>query len=159
VGGREDIMNTFSGKGNAPYIFTGGTFSGNPLTMTAGIAATTYMRDHQDEIYPYLMEQGIHLASEVNSFCESHQIPARIMNAGSIFHLVFTGGEINSSRDITEDWKIAEREFYLHLLGHGVIIPGIHLAFLSYAHKQEHVDAVIDAFRNSFEDMRADGII
>ena len=130
-----------------------------PLTMTAGVAATTYMRDHQDEIYPSLMEQGNRLASEVNSFCELRQIPARIMNAGSIFHLVFTGGDINSSRDITEDWKTVESEFYLHLLGHDVIIPGIHLAFLSYAHKPEHVDVVIDAFRNSFDDMRADGII
>lgn len=159
IGGRKDIMNTFSGRDKAPYIFTGGTFSGNPLTMTAGIAATTYMRDHQDDIYPYLMAQGNRLASEVNSFCEAHQIPAQIMNAGSMFHLVFTGGEINSSRDITKDWQVAEREFYLHLLGHNVIIPGIHLAFLSYAHRPEHVDAVIGAFKNSFEDMRSDGII
>jgi glutamate-1-semialdehyde 2,1-aminomutase len=158
IGGREDIMNTFSGKG-APYIFTGGTFSGNPLTMTAGLAAATYMRDHQDEIYPYLMEQGNRLASEVNSFCELHQIPAQIMNAGSMFHLVFTGGEINSSRDLTDNLRIAEREFYLHLLGHDVIVPGIHLAFLSYAHRPEHVDTVIEAFRNSFEDIRADGFI
>ncbi len=159
VGGRKDIMNTFSGKDNAPYIFTGGTFSGNPLTMSAGVAATTYMRDHQDDIYPYLMAQGNRLASEVNSFCEAHQIPAQVMNAASMLHLVFTGGEIRSSRDITSDWKVAEREFYLHLLGHNVIIPGIHLAFLSLAHKPDHVDAVIDAFKNSFEDMRSDGII
>jgi len=159
VGGREDIMNTFSGKDGAPYIFTGGTFSGNPLTMSAGIAATSYLREHQDEIYPYLMEQGNRLATEVNSFCELHQIPAQIMNAGSMFHLVFTGGEINSSRDITHDWKIAEREFYLHLLGHDVIVPGIHLAFLSHAHRPEHVDTVIDAFKSSFEDLRADGIV
>ena len=159
IGGRKEIMNTFSGKDKAPYIFTGGTFSGNPLTMTAGIAAGTYMRDNQDDIYPYLMEQGNRMASEVNSYCEEHQIPAQIMNAASMFHLVFTGGEINSSRDIKRDWQIAEREFYLHLLGHNVIVPGIHLAFLSYAHQPEHVDAVIDAFKNSFEDMRADGII
>lgn len=159
VGGRKDIMNTFSGRDKAPFIFTGGTFSGNPLTMTAGIAATTYMRDHQDEIYPYLMEQGNRLAAEVNSFCQAHQIPAQIMNAASMFHLVFTPGEISSSRDIKKDWQVAEREFYLHLLGHQVIIPGIHLAFLSFAHKPEQVDAVIDAFKNSFEDMRADGVI
>ena len=76
-----------------------------------------------------------------------------------MFHLVFTGGEIRSSRDITKDWEIAEREFYLHLQGHNVIIPGIHLAFLSYAHKPEHVDVVVDAFKDSFEDMRVDGLI
>ncbi len=159
VGGRQDIMNTFSGKDGAPYIFTGGTFSGNPLTMTAGIAATTYMRDNQDEIYPYLMEQGNRLADEVNSFCESRQIPARLMNAGSMFHLVFTPGEINSSRDLSSEWRIAEREFYLHLLGHNVIVPGIHLAFLSHAHRPEHVDTVIDAFKASFEDLQADGLV
>jgi len=159
VGGRQDIMNTFSGKDSAPYIFTGGTFSGNPLTMTAGIAATTYMRDNQDEIYPYLMEQGNRLADEVNSFCESRQIPARLMNAGSMFHLVFTPGEINSSRDLSSEWRIAEREFYLHLLGHNVIVPGIHLAFLSHAHRPEHVDTVIDAFKASFEDLQADGLV
>ena len=117
------------------------------------------MRDNQDGIYPYLMEQGNRLADEVNSFCESRQIPARLMNAGSMFHLVFTPGEINSSRDLSSEWRIAEREFYLHLLGHNVIVPGIHLAFLSHAHRPEHVDTVIDAFKASFEDLQADGLV
>ena len=159
IGGRQAVMNTFSGKDGAPFIFTGGTFSGNPLTMSAGIAATSYMRDNQDDIYPYLMEQGNRLAEEVNSFCESRQIPARIMNAGSMFHLVFTNKEVNSSRDLSADWRIAEREFYLHLLGHNVIVPGIHLAFLSHAHRPEHVDQVIEAFKASFEDLQADGLV
>ena len=73
--------------------------------------------------------------------------------------LVFTPGAINSSRDIQRDWRIAEREFYLHLLGHDVIIPGIHLAFFSVAHASEHVDVVMKAFIDSFEDLRADGLI
>ena len=159
VGGRQAVMNTFSGRDGAPFIFAGGTFSGNPLTMTAGVAATTYMRDNQAEIYPYLAEQGNRLASEINSFCESRQIPARIMNAGSMFHLVFTNKDIESSRDLSNEWKIAEREFYLHLLSHDVIVPGIHLAFLSHAHRPEHVDKVIDAFKAAFEDLQADGLV
>lgn len=159
VGGRKDIMNVFSGREGAPFIFTGGTFSGNPLAMSAGIAATTYMRDHKETIYPYLMEQSNRFAAEINQFCRDHQVPAQVMNAASVFHLVFTPGEINSSRDFSRDWRIAEREFYLHLLGHDVIIPGIHLAFFSAAHKPEDVDMVTAAFKESFNDLRADGII
>ncbi len=159
VGGRQAVMNVFSGRDDAPFIFTGGTFSGNPLTMSAGIAATEYMRDNKDEIYPHLMNETNRFAEEVNSFCSDRQIPARIMNAGSLFHLIFTQTDVETARDIPRDWAVAEREFYLHLLGHDVIIPGIHLAFFSFAHKSQHVDKVIEAFKNSFEDLRSDGLI
>jgi len=158
VAGREAVMNCFSGKGDAPWIFSGGTFNGNPLSMTAGVAAVTEMRDNKETLYPYLMEQGNRLAAEVNDFCMKHQFQAQLMNAGSTFHLRFQGTEINSSRDLSEDGKWAEREFYLHLLGYDVIVPGIHLAFLSAAHTPADVDTVIGAMQQSFLDLREDGL-
>ena len=158
VAGRRDIMNCFSGKGDAPWMFSGGTFNGNPLSMTAGVAAVTEMRDTKDTLYPYLMAQGNRLAAEVNDFCMEHQFQAQLLNAGSKVHLRFQGTPINSARDITEDQKTVEQEFYLHLLGYNVIIPGIHLAFLSAAHRPEDVDAIIAAFKQSFLDLREDGL-
>ena len=158
VAGRLDIMNCFSGKGGAPWIFSGGTFNGNPLSMTAGVAAVTEMRDNKSRIYPYLMEQGNRLAAEVNEFCMQHQFQAQLMNAGSKLHFRFQGTPINSSRDFTEMAKFAEREFYLHLLGYDVIIPGVHLAFLCAAHTPQDVDYIIDAFKRSFLDLREDGL-
>ncbi len=159
VAGRADLMNGFTGKEEAPYIFSGGTFSGNPLTMAAGVAAVNYMRDHKDTLYPYLMEQGTRFATAINEFCHDEQIPAQVMIAGSMFHLIFQGGEINGQRDITNENRRAERQFYLHLMNHGVIVPGIHLAFLSAAHTPEDVDAVIEAFKASFADVRGDGLL
>ncbi|MEM7016288.1 MAG: aminotransferase class III-fold pyridoxal phosphate-dependent enzyme [Pseudomonadota bacterium] len=159
VGGRKDIMNVFSGTDDAPYTFAGGTFGGNPMTMTAGLAAGSYMQAHKDEIYPYLEQQGDRFAQEVNDYCESNQIAAQLMNAGSMFHLLFTANEVNAARDIDRDKSTIEREFYLHLLGHDVIVPGIHLGFLSYAHKESDVDTVVDAFKASFDDLRVDGLI
>ena len=81
------------------------------------------------------------------------------MNAGSMMHLLFGRGEINSSRDIDYSFRKVEQEFYLHLLGHDVIVPGIHLSFLSWAHKTEIVDQVIEAYKSSFMDLRADELI
>ena len=71
--------------------------------------------------------------------------------------MLFGGEKIESSRDIDHSLYKLEKEFYQHLLGHNVIVPGIHLAFISYAHKPEVIDEVILAFKNTFEDLREDG--
>jgi len=57
-----------------------------------------------------------------------------------MFHLYFQSEPIESAFDVHEKLKFVEREFYLHLLGHGVIIPGVHLAFLCDAHTDDEVD-------------------
>ena len=152
-------MNGFTGKDGAPFIFAGGTFSGNPLTMAAGAAAVSCMRDQRDTLYPYLHEQGARFQSAVNAFCADEGIPAQVMAAGSLFHLIFQAGEIRGERDIGNDHRRAERQFYLHLLDNGVIIPGIHLAFFSGAHTPEDVDQVFEAFRASFLALREDGVL
>jgi len=157
VAGSKWVMNAFSGADDSPVIFAGGTFNGHPLTMVAGIAILEHLKKNQEEIYPYLHEQGNRIANEINEFCSSNNIAAQMMNAGSMMHLIFSGDTIDSARDIGRS-KI-EKEFYLHLLGHNVIVPGIHLAFISFAHKPDVIDQVIDAFKKTFEDLRDDGLI
>lgn len=159
VAGSKRVMNTFSGAEDTPAIFAGGTFSGNPLTMAAGFGALEYLKENKDEIYPYLHSQGNRMAKEINEFCRSSNIPVQMMNAGSMLHLIFGGETIDSSRDIDHSQYKLEKEFYLHLLGHNVIVPGIHLAFISFAHKPEVIDEVIEAFKRTFEDLREDGHI
>ncbi len=157
VAGSKSVMNAFSGADDSPVIFAGGTFNGHPLTMVAGITILKHLKENQEEIYPYLHEQGNRIANEINEFCSSNNIAAQMMNAGSMMHLIFSGDTIDSARDIGRS-KI-EKEFYLHLLGHNVIVPGIHLAFISFAHKPDVIDQVIDAFKRTFEDLRDDGLI
>ncbi|HAO56274.1 MAG TPA: hypothetical protein DCR03_11715 [Gammaproteobacteria bacterium] len=159
IGGKKGIMDTFSGSDNAPFIFTGGTFSGNPLTMSAGIAAIEYMKENKNEIYPQLSRLGDKLANEINGFCRSENIPAQLLNASSMFHLIFGSNQINSSRDIDNSLRLVEQEFYLHLLGHNVIVPGIHLAFLSWMHSEAIVEETIQAFQLAFSDLRYDGLV
>jgi len=157
VAGSKWVMNAFSGAEDSPVIFAGGTFNGHPLTMVAGIAILEHLKENQEEIYPYLHEQGNRIANEINDFCKANNIAAQMMNAGSMMHLIFSDDVIESARDIGRS-KV-EKEFYLHLLGHNVIVPGIHLAFISYAHTPDIVDKVIDAFKKSFEDLREDGYL
>jgi len=156
VAGRAEIMNCFTGKDGAPFIFCGGTFSGNPLTMAAGTAAVTAMRDQKDTLYPYLHEQGERFREAINHYCTQEKIPAQVMSAGSLLHLIFEPGPIEGQRDIGNQHRQTEAQFYLHLMNQGVIIPGIHLAFFSGAHTPGEIDQVIEGFKASFEALRED---
>lgn len=163
IAGPEEIMKVFAdkqeGEEDGPAgIFAGGTFSGNPMSMIAGRAAVGYMKDHP-EVYRHLAKQGTRLTDEINSFCQSEELPAQMMSALSMFHLRFQQSPINSSRDIDESLKEAESEFYLHLLNQGVVVPGIHLAFISAAHTAEDIDQIIDAFKKSFKEVRQKGLV
>ena len=168
VAGRADIMEVFSRRpsaeetsGDEPVVrsFAAGTFSGNPMTMAAGYAAIRYLRDHP-ESYRYLAEQSARLVTEVNEFCMAQEIPATLMAGLSQLHMrIQTGGPIESSRDIDDSLKDVEQELYMHLMNHGVLLPGTHLFFTSTAHTPEDIDKVIDAFKQSFTEMKEKGLI
>jgi hypothetical protein len=159
LSGRADIVSLLGRSWTDPKgVFSGGTFSGNPLSMAAGIATLGYMQANKATLYPYLNTQGARLAQAVNSFCEERQIGAQLLNAGSIFYMHFKRG-ISSSRDLADENKDAEREFYVNLTSKGVIVPGIHLFFISAAHTPQDIDTIATAFQDALLDTREDGFI
>jgi len=159
LSGRGDIVNLLGRSWTDPKgVFSGGTFSGNPLSMAAGIAALGHMQANKATLYPYPNTQGARLAAAVNSFCEERQIGAQLLNAGSIFYMHFKRG-IDSSRDLADENKDAEREFYVNLTSKGVIVPGIHLFFTSAAHTPGDIDTIATAFQDALMDTREDGFL
>lgn len=157
ITGRADLMEVFTGLGADRGIFSGGTFSGNPLTMEAGAAAVTHLRDHP-EIYDRLEAAGNRLAAGVNGFCEQRQIPAQMKHVGSMFHMFFQREPLQSMRDVRPGNTAAEKAFYLHALNRGVLVPGTQRAFLSAAHGDAEIDMLIDVFRTSLLDVQKEGL-
>lgn len=155
ITGRADVMNVFTGLGAERGIFSGGTFSGNPLTMAAGTAMIAYLKAHP-EIYPRINGEGDRLAAAINSYCKDRQLPVQMKNVGSMFHLFFQREPVASARDIRADQNVAEKAFYLHALNRGVLVPGTQRAFLCAAHESRDVDMLIDVFQASLADVAAD---
>ena len=168
VTGRADVMEVFSHQFDIyndpgtrePSIFTAGTFSGNPISMAAGKATVTYLRDHP-EVYKHLAEQGTRFAKEINAFCVAEEIPAHMLSALSMFYLrLQPGGPVQTARDIdSTTMKSADDVFTLHMMNRGVMLPPLHLGYLSAAHTAEDIDTVIDAMKQSFLDTRAEGLL
>ena len=173
VAGRADIMDTFSKHVPGTYplskeAFATGTFNSNPLTMAAGYAATSYLRDHP-AVYQHLHDQSDRLASTVNAFCDAEGIPAHINHNESIL-LIYFGYERNgrTARDVRrgqsepgpngQPLSVATQAFLAYLLEAGVIALALHHIHLSAAHTAEDVDFIIEAMKSSLLKVRADGL-
>ncbi|MEZ5595848.1 MAG: aspartate aminotransferase family protein [Pseudomonadales bacterium] len=157
ITGKADVMNVFTGLAAERGVFSGGTFSGNPLTMEAGRAMLTHLRAHPD-IYTRLETAGARLANAVNGYCEANQIPAQMKHVGSMFHMFFQREPVNSMRDAVHVNVAAEKAFYLHALNQGVLVPGTQRAFLSAAHGETEIDRLIQVFQTSLGAVREEGI-
>ncbi len=157
ITGRADVMEVFTGLAAKNGVFSGGTFSGNPLTMEAGSAAVSHLKSHP-EIYARLNAAGDRLAGAVNEYCQGRQIPAQMKNVGSMFHMFFQREPLDSMRDVSNAHVKAEKAFYLHALNRGVLVPGTQRAFLSAAHGDAEVDTLIQVFQDSLADVQAEGL-
>lgn len=158
VAGPAAFMDVFNFRGETDSIFAGGTFSGNPLAMRVGTAVLRHLKAHP-ELYATLSEQSERLAGTLNDFIQQHDFPARLMHGGSIFYLMFEKPDGTDGRDSVLATGSIDDRFYAHLHKNGVVVPGLHVFFLSMAHSVHDVDAVIEAFKQSFLELRADGML
>lgn len=157
ITGRADVMEVFTGLGATNGIFSGGTFSGNPLTMEAGAAMVGHLQANP-QIYRDMQVSADRLAVTVNGFCEAHQLPVQLLHVGGMFHLFFQGEPIVSMRDVRSNQVAAEQAFYLHALNAGVLVPGTQRAFLSAAHEPAQVDRLGEVFIQSLQAVQAEGL-
>ncbi len=156
--GRADIMELFARPGSAG-VFAGGTFSGNPLTMVAGAATLRALKARREEIYPRLERLGGQLAEAVQAHCDRHDMAVTLMHVASIQCLHFTEGPIRSFRNTHPANRAAEAAFYALVLDRGVLVPGVHVYFLSTAHSERAIEFATAAFIESLDDCRADGLL
>jgi len=158
VAGPSELMSLFHFTGDEDAdpkgaIFSGGTFGGNPMAMRVGAAVLKHLRGHP-EIYEHLSSQSQRLGKEINDFLETEGIAARLMQAESMFQLVFQKEPVESAWDVDDSTWQTGANFYARLHVNGVIVPGIHLFFLSAAHTSEDVDTIIEAFKRTFAETR-----
>lgn len=136
-GGRRNIMEHLAPLGP---VYQAGTLSGNPIAMTAGLAALNYIKNNN--IYPQLVQQTEKLAQGVKAVADARNIPFTVNYAGSMFGLFFTDVDkvVNYQQAINCNTATFNR-FY-----HKMLELGVYLAPASYEAgfvSTSHDDAVI----------------
>ncbi len=102
-------------------IYQGGTLSGNPLAMRAGIAALSRLRDDA-AVYPTLIENTAYLQREIDRLIAKHQVPASTSRCLNMFCLFFTPQPVGSYADVMSCDTELYRRFFVGMLEQGIML-------------------------------------
>lgn len=143
--GREDIMSQLasSRKAAGRQVVSGGTFSGNPISTAAGLAALGVLE--QPGVYDRLWELGRRLGDGLKELAARHGEPLVVHATGPIVDVFFTDqSEVVDYRTRRAADEAKARRFTSELLARGVFVnPGSGF-YVSLAHTEADIDETLE---------------
>ncbi len=143
-GGREDIMSLWDPNGpGGPQVSHAGTFNGNPMTATAGVAT---LRELSVDVYEELEEKGEYLRKKLRNVISEMEAPMGVTGATSLFAIQATAEHVRDYRSYaTNDNELLEMVF-MGMMNEGYLLSSKCAGNVSAAHTYEELDGFVDAF-------------
>lgn len=140
-GGRSDLMSLVAPEGP---VYQAGTFSGNPLSMAAGLKTLQLLKP---EVYDSLEGASGKLETGLKSATEKAGVPAVIQRAGSMLNIFFSDKPVKNMDDASLSDHVRFSKFFNAMLNRGIHLPpsGYEAWFVSLAHDDAVIDKTIDA--------------
>jgi glutamate-1-semialdehyde 2,1-aminomutase len=147
-GGRKEFMDRVAPLGP---VYQGGTLSGNPLAMRAGLAALNELI--KPGVYETLNLNAERLVAALRKAIVESGVAATLNSFGSLATIFFTG-------DVVTDYAGAKRSnkeqyacYFREMLDRGIFLAPsqFEAAFLSVAHTAEDIDRTVAAARSSLQ--------
>jgi glutamate-1-semialdehyde 2,1-aminomutase len=144
IGGKANIMAVFDPSRGKPALPHGGTFSANPVTMRAGIAAMELL-DHT--AFARLGAIGEAVRNGINESFRRHKVPGSAVGLGSLLKVHFTDRPVRDYRSAYATPPEAAKlsRFHLGLINRGVLAAGYGLMALSTPMSDDDVAQIIVA--------------
>ncbi|MBS1882525.1 MAG: aspartate aminotransferase family protein [Actinobacteria bacterium] len=142
-GGRADLMEAALGADSEHRIFQSGTFTENPVSIAAGMAALDLLE--REPILERANAAGEALRAGLARIFDAQGVEAAVTGKDSILQVHLGAGEIRNRRDVVRADVDATRRFLLGMVARGVLWPPIHPAVTSSAHEGADVEAVLAA--------------
>ena len=155
-GGKREIMDKVvtpkTGLWNlSEQIFQSGCFSGNPISMVAGLAVLSELE--KGDIYPHINGIAERLQKGIGEIGRRLGYPILVNRAGSFFQVHFGLDKITNKRDnLKVDKKTADL-FHYGLRANG-IMASTHPLFVSSAHTDQHVDTILEVSERVLKEMK-----
>ncbi len=138
-GGRRDIMELVAPQGP---VYQAGTFSGNPLSLTAGIATIEWLHDHRT-LYHELDEKTRALEEALRGTSQG-----TFVRLGSMFKWFFRSKPPKNYREVKECDTASFSRFWRRMLDAGIFLPPSQFEtnFLSAAHSDQDITTISGAY-------------
>ena len=156
VGGTAEAMRLMEYDREPGSILMAGTFNGNPMVTAAGTAVLRRLKE-EPELYARMNAMGDRFRTEVNRFAQEEGYPATAIGTGSMFWMHTVEGPINSIRDAHRGNSVASAGLRLLYRRNGLHISSNH-GFMSAAHTEEDITALIEVHKAAMEELRTQGV-
>lgn len=145
IGGRKEVMSVFDPTLGPPAVPHGGTFSANPMSMTAGIAA---LEDLTPASFEYLERLGEQFDAAVTECLRRHGVAGQVTGLGSLRRVHMSDTSLTDFRSTFAAGDGPKRVAALAkgLFDEGVIIAGNGLMAFSTAMTATDIDEIVAAF-------------
>jgi len=145
VGGRTEIMKCAAPeqKGTGSYAFISGTFNGNPISCSAGLATLEVLG--QDGTYAYLREVSARLKDGLNQIGQNLGLPLQVIGDGPVLQPFFRERPIRTHADSQDSDSTKANAFGLGMIKKGFFINPTGKLYLSTAHTPAIVDQTLEA--------------
>lgn len=140
-GGRREIMEMVAPLGP---VYQAGTLSGNPVTMAAGYALLTILKQNP-QIYQQLNAHGDYFFGKLEKAAADAGFSYRVNHIGSLGCLFFTDEDVTDYESAKKSDTDAYAAYCSYMLAHGIYLAPAQFeaVFLSAAHTKEQLDAAI----------------
>jgi glutamate-1-semialdehyde 2,1-aminomutase len=150
-GGRREIMEQVSPIGK---IYQAATYSGNPVSVAAGLKALKILASDNGAVYKQLTAAGEKMRSGLVNIANDAGVTAQVTGVGSMFQIFFNDVPVVDYRTA----KLSDTERFMKyqkgLLKRGVFIAPsqYETCFISTAHTDEDLDYTLEAMEESVKD-------
>ena len=144
-GGREDIMAMWDPSDGGSTVQHAGTFNGNPMTASAGVATLEALTPDR---YEYLETLGESMRTKLRALFAELEVPMGVTGVASLFALQFTSTEVVDYRTFSTNDKTMMQTMFIGLLNEGFLMSNRCAGNVSLVHTEDDVDAFVTAVGN-----------
>ena len=130
--------------------FFAGTHCKHPLSLAAAKAVLKYLKTEGATLQSNLNQRTAEFVNILNAYFEAEKIPVKMIGFGSLFGPASSGNTTNSEQSLPLGLSLLT----YHLIKRGFLSRG-GSGFLSTAHTDEDINYIIQAVKDSINDLRS----
>jgi len=143
--GKEEIMKTIAPSGK---VYQAGTYSGNPISVTAGLATLKFLRDSGEKFYTEMESKCKAITKPLERTLRESDLKLQINHAASMFQVFFTESSVYDYKTVKTSDSNKFMRYHAKLLEKSVFIPPsqFETCFISSTHSTEDIEKTVECF-------------
>jgi glutamate-1-semialdehyde 2,1-aminomutase len=143
--GKEEIMKLMAPSGK---VYQAGTYSGNPVSVTAGLATLKILREEGKEFYSKMETKREAITKPLAQLVQESMWKLQINQIASMFQLFFTDTAVTDYASAKTADNNKYMQFHSKLMRRGIFLPPsqFETCFISNSHSTEDLKKTSESF-------------